>query len=367
MSSIVIKIGSSSLISDRSINKTHLEHLAQVTKTFLEQGHQVLIVTSGAIAMGMGRLGLTKKPKEISLKQACAAIGQAALMQAYEQVFSEHDIKVAQILLSHEDFDVRKRMVHLHNTLEALAHHQVVPIINENDALAVEEIKVGDNDTLSSLIASIERAKILFLISDIDGLYDKNPQLYHDAKRIPVVESINRSIMAMAKDSLSDVGTGGMRTKLKAAKIATTSGVMMVICHIEDLSRITDLDRLSEFATVFMPCTMLKAKSHWLLYHSTPRGDLVLDPGASQAILDRKSLLPQGIRGVEGEFLQGSVINLKNEQGTILARGISYYNSEEIRMIKGLSPTKIQSLYPQHHKKEIVHANNMMMIEGEDE
>ncbi|MFA6890039.1 MAG: glutamate 5-kinase [Bacilli bacterium] len=367
MKKIVIKIGSSSLVTDEGrFNTQHLQRLASTVYQFKSLGYWTIIVTSGAIAMGMGSLGLTQKPKKMAKKQACAALGQARLMHEYQEVFASFDLKVAQILLNHDDFSVRDRMLHLHQTLDELLTMGIVPIINENDALAVEEIKVGDNDTLSSLVAALEGATYLFLISDIDGLYDQNPKLHPNASRIQQVYTLDSTIMNCANDAISSVGTGGMKTKLQAAKIATSSGVYMAIIDVADLEKITDLTNISTFGTLFYPQKRLSAKNHWLLYRASPKGSIVLDEGASLALSNRKSVLPKGICRVEGHFLAGSVVNLLNKNGTFLGRGLTHYSSDEINQVKGYSLDESKELLGILKMKPIVHADELMIGDDED-
>ena len=239
---IIIKVGSNTLVKDNhKINIDNIDKIISIINDLRNDGHEVLLVTSGAVAFGMNKLNLDKKPKDISLKQACAAVGQVSLMATYENECAKYNFSCAQILLCQDDFESRVRMLNMTNTIEELFKNKVLPIVNENDALAVEEIKVGDNDTLSSQLVPMINAKILILVSDIDGLYDKNPKIYPDAKLIPVVEKIDKKIVSYAGGATSNVGTGGMTAKLRAAQIATYSGADMVItngAHIGNIHRI---------------------------------------------------------------------------------------------------------------------------------
>ena len=361
MKKIVIKIGSSSLVKNSAIDINHLSQLALVSKQLVLQGYAPIIVTSGAIAMGMGSLDLKIKPKKMALKQACAAIGQALLMHEYQEAFTKEGLKVAQILLNHDDFSVRDRILHLHQTLEELIMIGIVPIINENDALAVEEIKVGDNDTLSSLVAALEEATHLILISDIDGLYNQNPSLYPNATRIREVYAIDEALMDLGKDAISNVGTGGMKTKLQAAKIATASGVAMGILHVRDLDKLKDLNTIPFYGTLFYPQKRFSAKRHWLLYSTSPKGTIILDHGASLALQEHKSVLPKGVLDVEGQFLGGSVINIKDDNHLLLGRGVTPYSSNEIAQIKRLSLEEAQSRLGLPKTKPIVHADDVVL------
>ena len=332
----------------------------------MHEGNQVVLVTSGAIAVGMGKLGLTKKPKQMALKQACAALGQATLMNEYEKYTSLDDILCAQILVNHDDFENRIRMVNLSNTLESLFENNILPIINENDALAVEEIKVGDNDTLASLIVPMINADILVLVSDIDGLYDKNPKIYKDAKKIDVVTSIDSSIDEMVGEITSNVGTGGMATKIKAARITTKAGCDMAIISANYVEKIKDLIEGEKIGTLFVgDSKALHSKEHWMVFNAYAKGSIVVDNGASSAILKRKSLLATGIVKVEGNFKENNVIFIVDEYGKKLAKGISNFSSEEIKQVIGKHSQDVKEIL-KSTKDEIVHASMMVLIEGDE-
>lgn len=242
MNRIIIKVGSSSLCNHNGVlDLERVLLLVQQIALLKKEGKEVLLVTSGAIAAGMGVMELNEKPYEVEKKQALAAIGQAHLMHHYEVVFDMFHLKCAQILLNHDDFEKKERLLHLNQTLQALFEMNTVPVINENDALAVEEIKVGDNDTLASLLVPVIQADVLILISDIDGLYDKNPILHPEAKLVKVVEQIDRSILSMVEDKGTKLGTGGMMTKIKAAQLATKHHCHMVIMNGEDIKDLHSL------------------------------------------------------------------------------------------------------------------------------
>ena len=269
---IIIKIGSSSLVNkDLSINQEFINGIMETFKKLNEKGIKVALVTSGAIAAGMHEIGLTKKPKEMSLKQACAAIGQSKLMESYNKAAEIYGLKTGQILVNHDDFQIRKRMNYLSDTLDSMLKHNIIPIINENDALAVEEIKVGDNDTLASLISPMIDADLLILFSDIDGLYDKNPKLYKDAKLVETVEKIDESIFKMAGDKTTEVGTGGMQTKINAAMISTTSGTNMIICNSNQITNLCDIVDGKEIGTLFLASKNLSSRDHWIIFKANSK------------------------------------------------------------------------------------------------
>lgn len=363
MKRIVIKIGSSSIVDESGeLDKTKIKNLVKEISQLKEQQIMPILVSSGAIAVGRSIMHI--KPQNIAEKQALAAVGQADLMHEYEVAFNEYNLKCAQILLNHDDFDVRKRVLNLETTIDTLIDMDVVPIINENDALAVDEIKVGDNDTLSALISGMVEAKLLVLVSDIDGLFNKNPKLYEDAKLVSLVTKIDKDIINMATDATSSFGTGGMITKIKAAKIATTSGVDMLIMNNTKINKLHNV--LNEYdGTLFKASDhKMNAKSHWVLYKTNPKGFIYVDNGAKKAIYDRKSLLSVGVINVKGVFDTNDVVGICN--GTeMIAKGIVSYNSEEIEKIKGKSINDVKKIIGENAKNIIIHANNIVLLEEE--
>lgn len=361
---VIIKVGSSSLVNeDLSVNNEVIISILSVFKKLKSDDIECALVTSGAIALGMHELKLNKKPKELSLKQACAAVGQAKLMESYNKVASLYDLVLGQILISHDDFQVRKRMLILSDTLDSMFKNGIIPVINENDALAVDEIKVGDNDTLASLISPMIKADLLVLFSDIDGLYDKNPKLYPDAKMINKVEKIDDSILAMVSGATTNVGTGGMETKIDAALSSISSGVNMIICNS---NRINDLEKIvkgEEIGTLFVKGDALASRDHWIIFKSNALGSIVVDSGLEKLLRDKKvSILPKGIKDVKGEFLASSVVNVISQNGDILAKGITNYSSAEIKLITGVASDKISEVLGYIGKKQIIHANDLVLL-----
>ena len=359
---IIIKVGSSSLCNHKGkIEKLKILALAGQIAKLRHKGKNVILVSSGAIASGMGYLGLEHKPTTIPEKQALAAVGQARLMQIYEEIFELYDLKCSQVLLNHEDFDSRHRLMNLSNTMQALMNYGVIPIVNENDALAVDEIKVGDNDTLSALLVPVVEADLLVLVSDIDGLYTSNPNEDPNAKLLKFVEKVDDSIIAMAGGSSSNLGTGGMATKIKAAKMVNDYGCNMVIVNGKKENSIIHIFDEVEEGTWFNSSIKINARKHWLTYRSKPKGQIILDEGAGKAILRRRSLLPSGIINVEGSFLSGQVVDLVSKD-IVIARGITNYSSDEIKLIKGASTKDIESILHYKDYDEVVHANNMVLV-----
>ena len=362
---IIIKVGSSSLVkSDYSVNMPMLVTIMHEFSNLKKKGIDVALVTSGAIAVGMNVLGLEHKPKDMALKQACAAVGQAKLMEAYNKAAEIYNIKLGQILVNHDDFQVRKRMLYLSNTLDSMFKNNIVPVINENDALAVEEIKVGDNDTLAALIAPMVDADLLVLFSDIDGLYTKNPKVYKDAVMVDIVDKIDSNILSMVSGSTTNVGTGGMETKIDAALISTMVGVNMIICNsnkLEDLSKIVAGENIG---TLFKAQEKgISSREHWMIFKANSQGAITVDNGVKELLEKRKvSILPKGITKVDGEFLSGSVIDIISLDGIILAKGITNHSSSEIDSVKGKDSKIAESIIDFHAKKGIIYADDMVIL-----
>lgn len=368
VSHIVVKIGSTSLCDQNGkLNKEKILKLIEQIAYIKRKGIKVTLVSSGAISAGMGVLQIDKKPKDIAAKQALAAIGQAHLMQIYEELFSLFKLKCAQVLLNHDDFDDRKRLMNLSNAMQSILDYDVIPIINENDTLAVDEIKVGDNDTLSSLILPVVDAQLLVLISDIDGLYDDNPHDHPHAQLISEVNGISDEIMEYAKDSNSQFGTGGMITKLKAAKVVNDYGGDMAIINGQVDHSLVDLLDGQDVGTYFNGKSgrTLSSRNHWIMYRSSPKGKIIVDDGAKLALSRHTSLLPKGILEVSGAFMQGSVIDVMSLDGELLARGIVNYSSDEIKLIKGKNSCEIESILHYKDYDEVIHANNLVINKGE--
>ena len=365
---VIIKIGSSSLVnSDKSINSYNIEKLISIIKKLREEKHEVLLVTSGAVALGMNKLKLDKKPKDISVKQALAATGQVALMQTYEKYCMDNGFLCAQILLSRDDFENRERMVNLSNTIETLFLNNVLPIVNENDAITIHEIKVGDNDTLSAQLVPMIDAKVLVLVSDIDGLYDKNPKEYKDAKLIKEVDEITEDTYKMAGSKITSVGTGGITTKLNAASIATSAGANMYIVDAKCLDNIISAVNGTFYGTLFKRTDKkIPSRLHWLIYKTIAKGDVIIDDGAKNAILNHKSLLAVGIKEIKGEFLKDSVVYIKDLNENILAKGISNYSSDEIKLIKAKKSEDIKEPFVKMRKEEVIHADDIIILMGEN-
>ncbi|ABO49704.1 glutamate 5-kinase [Desulforamulus reducens MI-1] len=333
---IVIKIGSSSLTNrEKLLDEYKLKALASAVAKLFNQGWQPILVSSGAVAAGLGHLGWNCTHLTMPERQAAAAVGQGLLMEKYNELFQSLGIKVGQILLTRADFADRKRYLNARNTLNVLLNRHVLPIVNENDTVTFAEIRFGDNDTLSALVAGLVEAELLILLTDIDGLYNGDPRKDPNAKLIPVVQHIDDSIIKLAGDSGSTVGTGGMKTKLAAARIAARSGIRTVVASAKEPSILSGIATGEKLGTSFEPSDhTLRSRKQWIAYGSITRGTLLIDKGAVKALTERhKSLLAVGIIGIKGDFTAGSVVSVADEQGVVLAKGITNLSSEDLRLV----------------------------------
>jgi len=360
---LVVKVGTSTLThSTGKLNLFQLERLVRQIADLKHQGKEVLLVTSGAVGAGMGRMGLTERPRTMPEKQAMAAIGQGLLMHMYEKLFAEYGQVVAQVLLTKDDFTNRERYLNGRNTLSALLRLGAVPIINENDTVVYEEIKFGDNDTLAALVAGLIDADLLILLSDIDGLYTANPRVDANARLIPLVEEITPEIEMLAGEPGSKLGSGGMLTKIQAAKIACNSGIPMVLANGSRENVVRDILLGQNPGTLFVPKEhRLRSRKGWIAYGSKISGTIYVDEGAEKALVAKgSSLLPSGIKQVEGEFNRGSVVKVCGSKGEI-ARGIVNYSAEEIRLIKGCQSKDIAEILGHKDYEEVIHRDNLSL------
>jgi glutamate 5-kinase len=360
---VVLKVGTSSVAYDTGKpNLYRIESLVRQMSDLHNLGKEVILVTSGAIGMGAGKLGLPGRPKTIPEKQAAAAVGQGVLMHIYEKIFAEYGVVVGQVLLTREDFADRKRFLNARNAMHALLQYGVIPIINENDTVAVDEIKLGDNDNLSALVASLIDAEMLVLLSDIDGLYTADPRKNPDARLIKEVWEITPEIEALA-GSAGKLGTGGMGTKLQAARIAMYSGVVTVLANLQEKDVVRHILSGEQVGSVFWPgVNKMENKKRWIAFNSAVCGRVHVDEGAARALLKNgKSLLPSGITGVEGNFEMGNTVSIAGPDGREMARGIVNYSSIEIDLIKGEQSRDILRLIGHKDYDEVVHRNNLVL------
>lgn len=357
---VVIKIGSSSLVDQTDINRRFIEHMADQISQLKDGLFDVIIVTSGAVAAA--RMTLPEKDiQSLSGKQALSAIGQARLVHIYDEIFRRYSIITAQILLTNDDFKSKKRMLNFRNTLEQLFALNVVPIINENDALSSAEIQVGDNDTLGSLVAVATGASHYVILSDIEGLYTENPANNPNAKLIPIVDMITDEIRQMAGGSGSSVGTGGMKTKISAAEIATQAGVDVSIAKADIPHLAQRLMKKELLGTTFLKKDNVRTKEHWIGFHSLPSGKVYIDQGAANALQKRNSLLAVGITEVTGDFHIGDTIEIYDFENRLIGRGISNFDSAEIRLIQGKTNDQHKEILGVMTHTSVIHANNLVL------
>ncbi|OQY25683.1 MAG: glutamate 5-kinase [Desulfobacteraceae bacterium 4572_35.2] len=365
---IVIKVGSAVITNINGLNHRRIESLSEEICTLRSRGYEVILVSSGSVAAGKGDLGITGRPKSIPLKQAAAAIGQSRLMRCYRTAFRNRDENVAQILLTRDDLANRRRYLNARNTLMTLLEYGVVPIINENDTVVVDEIRFGDNDNLSSMVTSLTEASLLIILSDVDGLFNSDPHNNPDAVLIHEVERINEEIESMAGLSSSDIGTGGMYTKVRAAKRATMNGCGAAIINGLEPGNLGRFFDGEDIGTYFIPNTHpMAAKKHWIAFTKKPRGKLFIDQGGFNAIVsDGRSLLPAGVKGVEGGFDRGDAVRLCDSDGNEFAKGVINYTLAELLQIMGKNTAEIETVLGYKYGDEIIHRDNLVLTQPED-
>ncbi len=361
---LVVKVGSSLLVGDDGqTNRTWLEKLTDDVAMLARLGQEILIVTSGAIAIGSSVLGINKRRARLEDLQAAAAAGQVHLVHAYQEALRRHNITAAQILLTPDDTEDRRRFLNARRTLGVLIERSVVPIINENDTVATAEIRYGDNDRLAARIAQLVMADALVLLSDVDGLYSADPRAHSDAKHIAEVTTISSAILAMAGETRSDVGTGGMATKVQAASIATHAGCSTIIASgvIDNpLQALNDGARCTIFRATATPSA---ARKQWLAGVLEVRGELQLDGGAVRALGDGGSLLPVGVTSVAGNFGRGDVVSLRDGSGKLIGRGLAEYSSDEARRLLGCRSDKIESILGYRGRDSMVHRDELVLFD----
>lgn len=363
---IVVKVGSSTLTHESGkLNYHRIERLVMEIADLANQGRQMVLVSSGAVSAGLGPLGLAQRPKTIREKQAVAAVGQGVLLHTYEKMFREYGQIVGQVLLTRMDAQNRKNFMNSRNTLLTMLDMGILPIINENDVVAIDEFKIGDNDTLSAIVSSIIDADLLVLLSDIDGLYTANPQTHPDAVLIPKVTEIDKHFYDIAEGAGSSIGTGGMYTKIQAASISTSSGVDMVIASGSEDGILRRICLGEEVGTWFTAKeSNLHSKKRWLLSGSKSQGTIVVDEGCRNALIEHgSSLLPVGIVRVEGIFHEGDIVHAVYD-GVIIAKGIVNYNSEQIAAIKKHKTNDIAVILGHEGVyEEVIHRDNLVVMQ----
>lgn len=358
---IVIKIGTHSLTGPRgSLQTARIRDLCAQISGLRKGGFEVIVISSGAVGMGVGRLGLPQRPTDLTGLQACAAIGQSRLMEAWQAALEEFNITAAQVLLTREDVRGRRRHLAVRNTLERLLSYGVVPVVNENDTVSADEIKFGDNDVLSALVASLLKADLLVILSTIPGLMEDQGK----GALIPVVEEITDEIRAMAGGSQNEHSTGGMVTKIEAALLATRSGCGVFIGSAAEPAILEKIHNGTASGTFFMPQALsLAARKRWIAFFEKPSGALHLDAGAVDALLERhSSLLAKGVVSCQGNFDEGSVVTLHAPSGKVLGRGIVTYDAKTLSGILGEDSHEIQDRLPHRSRFEVVHRDSLVLI-----
>ncbi len=363
---VIIKIGSAVLTSSEGgLDHNRIERLVSDISTIMNQGREVVLVSSGAIAAGLAKLGLKKtKNMPLSVKQAAAAVGQSGLMWTYEKIFASHGRKVAQVLLTREDLSNRTRFLNARNTIQTLLDYDVVPVINENDTVSVDEIKFGDNDNLSGMVAHLSDAGLLVILSDIDGFYTADPKLDPSAKLVPVVEKITADVERGAGDAQTPVGTGGMRSKIMAAKKVGAIGIPMAIINGKKNGALLALFDGRDIGTLFLPRSERQdSRKHWIAYTVCSSGRVVVDNGARDALTQKgKSLLPGGVVKVEGNFKIGDCVSCCDLEGNVFARGLAKYSSMDLDRIKGLKTSQIASVLGHRDYDEVIHRDDLVIL-----
>lgn len=363
---IVIKVGTSTITyANGKRNFSQIDRLAREISDLQNQGKEMILVTSGAVAVGVDRMGLPGKPKTIPGKQAAAAVGQGVLMHTYEKFFADYGQIVAQVLITKTEAIDRHRYTNTRNTFMELMRQRVIPIVNENDVVALDELKIGDNDNMSALVAGIVDADLVIILSDVDGLYTANPQTHPDAVIVPEVAEITPEIEASAGGVGSARGTGGMATKIQAAKAATSSGIHLVIASGTEKNAITRVLQGEELGTLFVSReNRLQFRKRWLAFGAKIVGSIVVDDGCAKAI--RKaggcSILPAGVFAVQGEFLPGSTVSVIDKDAHELARGLVHYSSAELEQIKGCNSGEIANILGHKNFDEVIHRDDLVIL-----
>jgi glutamate 5-kinase len=360
---VVVKIGSNVLTENNGLNVKVIRSITGQICRLIDDGREVILVSSGAMASGVKKVGLPKRPDELPSRQAVAAVGQAGLIMAYEKAFGRHHKKVAQILLTSEDLSNRKRYLNARNTMYTLLSWQVVPIINENDTVSVEEIQFGDNDNLAAMITLLMEADILINLTDIEGLFDKDPRIHPDAELISVVTAITKSTEQYASEISGALGTGGMISKIRAARKVNSAGVPMVIAKGDTPGILTKIFSGNVQGTFFVPKKgKMTSRKCWIAFSLKPHGAIKIDDGAAEAILKNgKSLLPSGIVEVETDFNIGAAVEFKNRKNEILGIGLVNYSAADIRKIMGLKSNQIKAVLGHKSYDEVIHRDNLVI------
>lgn len=360
----VIKIGSAMLTDHgRTIDRVLINQLANQMAVLRKAGKHVILVSSGAIAVGLQKLGWEKKPGELAKQQAAAAVGQMTLARVYEEIFVNYDIQTAQVLLTHDDAADRKRYLNIKSTIGALLDNHILPIVNENDTTSFDEIKFGDNDNLGALVANLIHAGMYVILTDQDGLYTADPRTHSDAELVKFDFADNQALDGYIGTSKSTLGSGGMLTKIQAARKAMNSGTTTVIMHGQRENGITELLSGDFVGTMLFAGQEVRAKKQWLAGQLQTRGRVTIDTGAENALLKQgKSLLAVGITAVSGGFSRGEIVSIYNTEGNEIAKGITNYSNQDIDKIKGVASDGIETTLGYILEKHIIHRDNLALV-----
>jgi glutamate 5-kinase len=362
---VVIKIGSGVLTGKEGLNQDVIRSLSEdICHLTEERGLEVILVSSGAIASGLKKMGLSHRPQSISQQQAVAAIGQSSLMLAYEDAFKRYGRKVAQVLVTRDDLASRRRYLNTRNTIFTLLSWKVIPIINENDTVVVDEIKFGDNDNLCAMMANLAGAHLVINLTSTDGLFDDDPRVNRDAHLIPLVEKVTGKIEKIAFSVPGPLGRGGMESKVKAARDVAMCGIPTIIANGLKRDIVSTIFEGEEEGTIFLPQpSPMRSRKHWIAFAKSPKGTLMVDRGAEDALIKKgKSLLPSGIVAVYGRFTVGNSVRIVNREKEDLAVGLVNYDSAEVEKILGLKSFEIEKALGYKHYDEVIHKDNLVLI-----
>jgi glutamate 5-kinase len=362
---VVVKVGSAVLTDENGLNQQVIKNLAQEVSFLVKSGIEVIIVSSGAVAAGRKRLGLQiDKKLGLKEKQGAAAVGQSSLMRAYEDIFDRLGYKVAQVLLTHDDLSNRNRYLNVRNTILTLLDWNIVPIINENDTVSVEELRFGDNDTLGALITNLIEADLFVCLTDVDGLYTGNPNENSEAKPVHTVAKVDKKVKDMAGNVVGALGAGGMQSKIQAAHMVSARGGSSFIGSGRTKAILHKLFACEAVGTFFLPqAEKMQSRKHWIAYVLRPKGYLVLDRGACKALVKGgKSLLPSGILEVRGNFKVGAPVQCLDEKGKAIATGLSNYNADDLNKIKGINSVQIEKALGYKDSDEVIHRDNLVVL-----
>jgi glutamate 5-kinase len=361
---VVVKVGSAVLSDGAGLRADVIRQLAADLDRLVGRGYEVVLVTSGAIAAGRARLGVPPNAT-IAIRQAAAAAGQIALMTAYAQAFAAHQRDIAQILLTHSDLAERTRRNNARHTIETLLQHGIIPVINENDTVAVEEIRFGDNDNLSALVATLVQAQLLIILSDVAGVLTGDPRKRPDARLIPLIADPEAEMKGLVAESAGPIGTGGMASKLDAARQAARAGIAVIIASGHEPGALCDaVDAERERGTLVVPArSRMRSRKHWIAFALKPVGALALDKGAAEALRHKgRSLLPSGVREVAGDFAGGDCVRLLDQEGHEFGRGLVNYPAADVLKLKGRRTAEIAAILGYQLADEIIHRDNLVLL-----